>query len=212
MQSALKPPQQNSLFRNLSFWFLMVANIATIFFATGDDWSLLSILCVYWSQSVIIGIFHFFRMVHLEKLKNDEYAKSNKPPLKPLSTFSRQPYFFTLHFGFFHIFFALYLILGFFFKQYGEPPDSETVVQMIMIIILFFINNLFTYVYNRPKDTAKQHLDSLTFYPYPRLVITHLAIIFGPAIINETWIFMIAKTAADTIIHLVDNNGRPKIK
>lgn len=38
---------------------LLATNLITIILALAFDWSLLTIMWIYWAQSIIIGIFHF---------------------------------------------------------------------------------------------------------------------------------------------------------
>lgn len=59
-------PKKKPFYSDISFWSLIAANLAVIVLARTKNWSLVSLLWVHWSQSLIIGLFWFFRIVELK--------------------------------------------------------------------------------------------------------------------------------------------------
>lgn len=97
-------------------------------------------------------------------------------------------------------------LTGTFIEKYGNAPSLVELKNVFLTALIFFLNHLFSYLYNRPKDTKKQNIGSLMFYPYARIIPMHLTIIFGPACNLSLPLFLLLKTIADVIMHSVEHN------
>ncbi len=77
---------EDTLVSDNSVWGLLLANLVTIMMAVMQDWSLLLVMWVYWCQSVIIGLFNFWRMMTLADLiaHAAEHALRRKQVAEPL--------------------------------------------------------------------------------------------------------------------------------
>ena len=51
--------------------FLIISNIVMIIFALVENWDLLTIMFIYWCQSLIIGFFTFLKMLTLKDFSVD---------------------------------------------------------------------------------------------------------------------------------------------
>jgi hypothetical protein len=71
-------PQRN-LFADSSLWFLLLSNIITIFFAINENWSLSTIIWIYWFQSITIGFFNFIRILRLKKFSTEGFNINGQP-------------------------------------------------------------------------------------------------------------------------------------
>lgn len=100
----------------------------------------------------------------------------------------------------------MFLLTGTVTKAYGNAPNFIELKYIFLTALLFFINHLFSYFYNRPKDTKKQNIGSLMFYPYARIIPMHLTIIFGSSFGGALPLFLVLKTFADAIMHVVEHN------
>lgn len=207
MDSNTNQTQPKNIFRDLSLWFLMLSNIAMIFFATNENWGLITILCVYWFQSITIGIFHFLRIMHLKEFSTERFLINGKPVQPTQSTKKRIAYFFLLHYGLFHVLYLIFLMIGASTKTYGNLPSTSELPYLFLTMLLFFGNHLFSYRYNKPKDTKKQKIGPLLFFPYARIIPMHLTIVFAATsvITDALPFFMVMKTLADGIMHIVDH-------
>lgn len=115
-------------------------------------------------------------------------------------------FFFLFHFGLFHFGYLIFLLLGVITKAYGNIPNSAEVKYILLTALIFFINHLFSYFYNKPQDAGKQNIGSLMLYPYARIIPMHLTIILGPLFGGALPLFLILKTFADAIMHIVEHN------
>jgi hypothetical protein len=178
-----------------TIWSLIAVNLLTILLAVKFHWSLLELMWIYWAQSVTIGV------VNVIRLQFDRETAS----------------FFALHYGFFHLIYALFLLI--FTLAGGEIfPGASSINwwSVLGVSLLFIVNHGFSFIYNREKDAAKADADRLMFFPYARIIPMHLTIILG-AVAGEfftaPWLvanfpillFLGLKTAADVIMHLIEH-------
>ena len=198
-------PQRN-LFGDLSLWFLLLSNLATVFFATKENWNLSTIMWVYWFQSITIGFFNFIRILQLKEFSTEGFKINGQPAQPTQDTKIFTSFFFLFHFGSFHFVYMIFLLTGTFTKAYGNTPNPAELKYILLTALLFFINHLFSYFYNRPRDTKKQNIGPLMFYPYARIIPMHLTIIFGSAFVGALPFFLVLKTFADGIMHIVEHN------
>jgi hypothetical protein len=161
---------------------------------------------VYWFQSITIGFFNFIRILQLKEFSTEGFKINGQPVQPTQETKIFTAFFFLFHYGFFHFVYIKFLLTGTFTKTYVNAPNFIELKYIFLTSLLFFINHLFSYFYNRPKDTKKQNVGSLMFYPYARIIPMHLTIIFGSAFVSALPLFLMLKTFADAIMHIVEHN------
>lgn len=198
-------PRRN-LLGDPSLWLLLLSNIATIYFATTEHWNLSTILWVYWFQSITIGFFNFIRILQLKEFSTTGFKINGKLAQPTRLTKIFTAFFFLFHYGFFHFVYLIFLLAGTFTKTYGNIPDSAEIKYIFLTALLFFINHLFSYFYNKQKDTERQNIGSLMSYPYARIIPMHLTIIFGSAFGGALPLFLVLKTFADGVMHVIEHN------
>jgi len=196
---------QRNLFGDPSLWFLLLSNLATVFFATKENWNLSTIMWVYWFQSITIGVFNFIRILQLKEFSTEGFKINGQPAQPTQGTKIFTAFFFLFHYGFFHFVYMIFLLTGTFTKAYGNTPNFIELKYIFLTALLFFINHLFSYFYNRPKDTKKQNIGSLMFYPYARIIPMHLTIILGSFFVSALPFFLILKTFSDAVMHIVEH-------
>lgn len=203
--SISEQPQRNP-FNDPSLWFLLFSNIVTIFFAITENWNLSTLMWVYWFQSITIGFFNFIRILQLKEFSSEGFEINGRPVQPTQSTKIFTAFFFLFHFGFFHFGYLMFLLPDTFTKAYGNILNSVELKYILVTAFLFFINHLFSYLYNKPRDTKKQNIGSLMFYPYARIIPMHLTIIFGSSFGSALPLFLVLKTFADATMHIVEHN------
>ena len=57
---------QKNFFSDISTWSLVISNLITIIFAFVERWNILTIMWIYWIQSMIIGLSNFIRILTLK--------------------------------------------------------------------------------------------------------------------------------------------------
>ena len=160
---------------------------------------------IYWFQSVIIGLFNFIRILQLKEFSTKGLTINGQStkPIPVIKTF--YAFFFLVHYGIFHFAYFLFLLAGTFTKAYGNAPNIIEFKYIFLTAFLFFINHLFSYFYNREKDAKKQDIGLLMFYPYVRIIPMHLTIIFGSILGVGLLFFLMLKTLADGLMHIIEH-------
>ncbi|MFH1591878.1 MAG: DUF6498-containing protein [Candidatus Woesearchaeota archaeon] len=164
-----------------SMWILIFVNLVAIGFVIFEKWSLLTLMFIYFAQSLIIGFFNVFRILNLRKL------------LRMRIFFL---VFFVLIYGAVHFYLYGFLQDYDFFEWGGVLAGSG----------LFFVNHLFSFLRHR-KKLEKRDLVGTMLFPFVRVWPMFLAVIllgfFGGGIL---WIgvFGVLKSIADVAMHFVE--------
>jgi len=201
---------KKSFFTNYSFWLLLITNLITIFFAIRESWEVAVLVWIYWGQNIIIGFFNFLRILSLKEFSTEGFLINNQPvdPTKQTKNFTA--YFFLFHYGFFHLIYFIFLFLD--RPSTNNTPSniylSKTELSYILLsIFLFFINHAFSYFFNKDKDSKKQNIGTIMFYPYARVVPMHLFLLAASKFPQQLLpIFLILKTLADLLMHSIEHS------
>ncbi|MCX6719870.1 MAG: DUF6498-containing protein, partial [Candidatus Staskawiczbacteria bacterium] len=183
---------------------LIFSNVLTIILALTQNWDFLTILWVYWSQSVIIGIFSYLKILSAKQFDVGNMMFNNKPLSNDKKSKLIIANFFAFHYGFFHI--GYFFFLWFFSHIIPTIANEPSTVNFQEIYIgagIFFTNHLFSYFYNRRKEiNKKQNIKHLMFFPYLRVLPMQLTFVIGLPIT----MFLILKSAVDVIMQTIENN------
>lgn len=185
---------------NSSFYSLIAVNAVTIILAVFQQWNFFTLVWVYWLQSVIIGLFQFFKILDLKhySTKGFKINDHSVQPSKGVKYYTA--FFFAFHFGFFHLIYAVFLFTG--------VREAEW-RSILMLGGLFFFNHLFSYIKNRRQDREREkNIGTMMFFPYVRIIPMHLTILFGMFFIGgpiSLVFFLLLKTAADVIMHEMEH-------
>lgn len=121
--------------------FLVVVNCIPIFGVFYFDWQMGSILIMYWSENIVIGIFNILRMI-------------NAQPSKKLVRIHTM-LFFTVHYGIFTLAHGMFVLFLAFNVFSNDNKDSEITLNHLNLIlnsvigfILLFVSHGFSYVFN----------------------------------------------------------------
>lgn len=191
---------------DLSLWALIASNLVTIVWALIGGWPLAIIIWVYWSQSVIIGILWFFKILTLKQFST-KGVKINNRSVKPTrGTKIQTAFFFLIHYGFFHFIYAIFLF---------GLLKTVRMWPVLFMAGVFLIYQCFSFFYNRKwDDKQKPNIGTMMFFPYARIIPMHLTIIFGGWMSFGSFggkmtllLFMLLKTGADAIMHIVEQRG-----
>ncbi len=202
--------QENKKFIFMVDWSLtalVFSNVFAIYSATTQGWNLVAIMLAYWFQSVTIGIFNFVRILSLKEFSTENFKINGRPAQPTIGTKIFTAFFFLFHYGVFHLAYLGFILKGGVAGMMGGL-DSSQLKYVFGIALIFFGNHLFSYVYNKPRDTKKQNIGVLMFYPYARIIPMHLTIVFGFGVTEALPMFMWLKTGADVIMHFVEHKIR----
>lgn len=202
----LTKPRQilRHILKDYSAWSLIVSNLITIIWAVIQHWSILEIMWIYWSQSVIIGFFNFIRILMLKDFSTDGCKLNGKSVEPTRTTKINIAFFFAVHYGLFHIGYAVFL--------FADKPPIRSIasarIDITTILItagIFFVNHLFSFIYNRNSDAPKPNIGTIMVSPYGRIIPMHLTIVSGVFLagnIITIVFFLILKTVADVVMHV----------
>ena len=189
--------------------FLILSNIILIIFALFENWNLITLMFIYWCQSIIIGFFTFLKMLTLKDFSTEGVNYDQMPPSSGAKVF--MSIFFLFHYGMFHFAYYTFLINGAFFRSNLELEAVG--LSLIIVIGVFFANHLFSFLYNRKRDAnKKQNIGKIMMFPYIRIIPMHLTIIFGGMFIisggsaqGVILLFLVLKTIADVAMHSIEH-------
>jgi hypothetical protein len=181
---------------------LIATNLLTIAVAVYQKWNPGTVMWIYWGQSIIIGAFNVVRMWTLQNFSTDG-LKMNNQPVDPTTATKRYiAIFFMFHYGFFHLVYAIFLIV----MAKVSPQD---IVPILVCVAGFLVNHWFSYCYNKENDSKRKvNLGTLMFFPYARIIPLHITIITGLMLSKSMWalvLFLSLKTVADLIMHAVEH-------
>jgi hypothetical protein len=194
-----------------SIWSLAIANLFTLCVAIYQEWSLNSLMLLYWGQSVVIGVANVFRMLALDQFSTQNFTINNRP-VEPTPATKRQVAgFFALHYGIFH---AVYLL----FLSSGTRGATMFAPWFWVCTAGFAANHYWSYRYNRDLDRqGTPNIGNLMFTPYIRIVPMHLTILAGGMLAHTgatagLLIFGVLKTVADLAMHAVEHRQLARVR
>ncbi len=199
-------PSKYVWWQDPSLWVLLALNVATIYFALREGWNLATIMWIYWIQSVTIGIFHFVRILQLEKFTVEGIKVNGKQiPVTASEVLVKGFFatFFAIHYGIFHFVYLIFMIVGIFTPIFGTGGTPEW-KEVVLVSVLFFINHLFSFLFNQAKDSHHQNIGTVMMYPYARIIPMHITIIIG-AFVNALPLFLVLKALADVLSHVFEH-------
>lgn len=201
---------RGNLFQDWSLWLLLLANGVTILLAVTQNWNVLALMWVYWFQSIVIGFFNFLRIRQLKEFSTEGLTINGRPAEPTQETKNYVARFFLLHYGTFHLVYFIFLLVfsltGMFSSADENALNSADLKYILPTALLFLGNHVFSYFYNRPRDTGRQKIGTLMFYPYARIVPMHLTIILGVFLGGGLLLFLLLKTLADVVMHVVEHS------
>ena len=195
-----------SVFRTPTVLPLIVANVITIIMALFLNWSVLDVMLLYVIQSMIIGLFHFLKMLSAS-------ARMGKGAAGFGIILSL---FYLVHYGMFHAVYLFFLI-GFYFAL---PQNGHSLIffsaGFLITIAVFVFNHLFSFLHYAKKsvnhDFSMLDISKMMFNPYLRIIPMHITIIFGGMFLFLgifNWavllLFMVLKTVVDVKMHLTEH-------
>jgi hypothetical protein len=185
-----------------SVWSLVGANLLVLALALYLHWSFGSLLMLYWTQSVVIGVASVCRILSLERFSTEGYTVNGRPVEPTPETKRRTAIFFAGHYGFFHLGYLIFLAV--IFRREALWTWGVTVGAA-----LFVLNHGWSYRRNRELDReGTPNIGALMFLPYVRILPMHAIILsgafLGPAAVGIAF-FAVLKTAADVAMHVIEH-------
>jgi len=182
---------------------ILFANLITLAGAVTQHWSAAPIMWIYWGQSVVIGIANVIRMLSLKEFSTDGFRSGGRQVAANQAGKISTATFFVVHFGMFHLGYAVFLASG----RFGTVPPGVGQLTVLANILLFAGGHFVPLVRMHGNDLLpkRPNLGTLMFYPYLRIIPMHLGTIFGAMMpIGALPLFILLKTGADLGMHEVE--------
>ncbi|MGB5333103.1 MAG: DUF6498-containing protein [Woeseiaceae bacterium] len=186
---------------------LVLANLVPLLGVLLFGWRVLDILMLYWAENVVIGVVNVLRM--------SVCRSGMKLFLIP---------FFIVHYGFF-CYGHLLAVTGIFSESmgtatawpyfFGTPLAEAWKSPLWIAIAAIAVSHMFSFFTNflAGGEYRRTSATDLMSRPYGRIVVLHVAIIFGAALIDSLGspimmlvVLIAAKTALDLRLHLLERD------
>lgn len=180
---------------------LIGANAFTLLLALLLDWPVGTLLWPYWLQNLVIGWYARQRMLALRRFSTEGFTSNDQPVPEDESGKRSTAGFFTLHYGFFHLGYLVFLC--------AEAPLAGWRDALVVAACGFsyVVAQRQTFAEQVAADArGKPNLGALMFLPYLRVLPIHLAILLGATRIGPAalLLFVSLKTVADIALDRID--------
>jgi len=182
----------------ISSLILIMSNMALVYGVYNHNFTLFTLMFVYWSENLIIGIFNVFKILLIK-----ETVVEANPLVSKVRKLTSKVFvlpFFIVHYGVFTLVHGVFVFT--LFSKYGFSWQSVFMGFLAVLAshtLSFFIN------YIGAKEFEKKRPFDLIFAPYKRVIFLHIILIAGGFIIastNQTLLFLLAFAILKTIIDL----------
>ena len=187
---------------------LIAANVAPLIGVLSHHWSVFAVVLLYWCENVVVGVFNVLRMVSARP--QDALANAGKFFLVP---------FFCVHYGGFTFVHGIFVfgLFGGGFKTVGLDLTPHTVLTAIRQaglgwgVAALFASHGFSFFHNYLAGGEYRNvgLSQLMTQPYVRVMVLHIAIIFGGILVTKLGspvpalvLLIVLKTVIDLGAHL----------
>ena len=187
---------------------VVTTNLAAIAIAWWQHWPLVTLLWPYWMQSVIIGWYSRRRILALREFSLENTSGFDHG--SPEATKHHTARFFTLHYGIFHLVYALFLWGFTRGGMRGVAAYHVTALDwlfMAALAVSFILTHRASYERIMAADQqGRPNIGGVMFLPYLRIVPMHLTIIvgIGAGYTGGVVLFGALKTLADALMHWVE--------
>ncbi len=195
------------ILRNSTTISVIISNLLLLIAVIYFKWDALTVFALYIIETIIIGVFHVFKMLIVATLdKLSIYKVQNSPRIGGILFLV---VFFIFHFGFF-VFVQSALILP---TGFGGPITTIKALGTYVnqpnfwVIISFIVINawmLIRYIFIDNEFEGKEYNDML-MEPYPRIFVQQFVVIFGGAILTFAGmksVFLIVFILTKTLMEL----------
>lgn len=183
---------------------VILTNLIPLFGVLFLKWSALSIITLYWLESIVVGIFNVLKIA-INQTAGDPGLEINGKSASQMSRLGLKLFlvpFFIVHYGMFigiqGVFMGVYPLI---FEWLKAFPTALT-WGLVFILLNQTVEFLYGYLYKGRYKTSS--LGALLFGPYPRVFIQQFVAIIGSffvqvfnAHLGALIVFIFFKTLAD---------------
>jgi hypothetical protein len=177
---------------------LLIANVLTTALALWQQWSISALLVPFWLQSMVLGMLHVRRILALKNFSTEGFTSNGQRVPEDRSGKRSTALFFALHYGFFHLFYLVFVFMAIATSKSPAVPSGQWLLLLLIIVI---VTQYLTHRDNMRRDAlGRPNIGGMMFLPYLRVIPMHLIIFIGARFGNSELTllsFMAMKTLAD---------------
>ncbi len=202
----LGPPMKTT------YWGLIAANALSVALALWNDWSIGALVWPFWFQSVVIGAFNVRRMLLLRQFSTKGLTSNGKRVPETEAGKRSTAWFFALHYGVFHLFFVIALLMA--------VPRTDEFLPLLVCCVALLIAQWQAHRDEVTIDArGRPNLGVMMFAPYARVFPMGILLVCASAAGAQagmmTLVIGALKTLTDLAGHaieqyLVAQSGRDK--
>lgn len=185
------------IFTDPAFYILLLFNLYCIYEYKQNPQSYITLVWIFWCQSVLIGVFNFLELLTTKNVQAQGFTMNNQPvdPQKGRGCYAG---FFLFHYGTFHLVYLIFLAVK------TGVSGLDTKLFLLSLCILFASQVAAFFRHKQTYRESPPNLGFLFFAPYLRVVPMHLMIL-GPAFLKmqPATVFLVLKTAMDVVGYLL---------
>ncbi len=192
-------------FSNPSILFLIAGNLYCIWYYENNPHAFATVVWIYWFQSITIGLFNFLDLLTIKNYEAGSFTMNDQPATD--ANKGCTAWFFLLHYGGFHLGYAIFLLVGFGIRSVNK-------MVFLLGIASFFLEAIINFIRQKQMERSIAfNIGTLFFLPYLRIVPMHLMILL-PAFLGwkPSLLFLILKMGADIIsfavYHKLNNKNK----
>ncbi|MFA5763194.1 MAG: DUF6498-containing protein [archaeon] len=211
---------------------LLIVNLFGIYIILSENWDWNIVLLLYVAQSLIIGIFHFFKILRLENFSTENFSREfglkingkslNLNGLTKNQIKKQAGYNFLIGYLIFHLTYVFFII---FLSIFSEIRNDSNIMltglniginfptSFFILIFVFFINHFVSFLLFRVEQKNEVNLGKFLNQVFIRIVPVHIAIILGVFLFIQfgevsylLFIFLILKTIIDILMHVMEHS------
>ncbi len=195
-------------FKRVSVITLLLVNLFPVFGVIFLGWQVFTVLFLFWTENVIIGVTNVIKMILAAP--DDKFGHASKIAMIP---------FFCVHYGMFTFVHGIFIfvLFGGYFDRFADVTDFPGALRVIFTADLgwavlalaasHFVSLITNYI--GKGEYKRTSLGLLMGQPYGRVVVLHLAIIFGGFLLTifgspvaGMVLLIVLKTGIDLAAHL----------
>ncbi|MHB8651747.1 MAG: DUF6498-containing protein [Minisyncoccota bacterium] len=187
---------------------LVVSNLIVIAMAVAQQWNLVTVLWVYWVQSVIIGVITVGKVLLLKDFSTEGFMMGGKKVDPTPATKRQAALLFLIFYGFFHALYAVFIS-----KFSGDILMIKANWSEVGMSALYFLtHHAFSFFYHSRERESTPNIGRVITFPFLRILPMHITIVVGGGILIATHaslavlvLFLLIKTGADLVMHTLEH-------
>lgn len=166
-----------SFWGDWSLWALVGADVWTAASAIVKKWEVADILWTFWLQSVVIGIYAFFKLLTYKNFSDKTFDINGQPHKLRLYDRIQLAGWFIFIYGFFHVVFFILL------RGLNNQASSAKISILWLVVLaagVCSVSQLFSFSSNQKRtNSLKVETSDILVFPILRIITLFLTLLIG---------------------------------